>query len=40
MRGLAGSSRRDVYAALEVLGCSPYGLTTGYAHSGISIRHP
>ena len=21
-------SRRDVYAALEVLGCSPYGLAT------------
>ena len=28
----------DVYAALEVLGCSPYGLTTGYAHTYISIR--
>jgi hypothetical protein len=28
---LADSSGRDVYAASEVLGCSPYGLTTSYS---------
>jgi hypothetical protein len=28
---VADSSRRYVYAALEVLGCSPYALTTGYS---------